>query len=96
MPKKAQNHATTHQANLPLVNRIAGQVSGIAKMIEDGRYCADILNQIRASRAALKTLEGQILERHLESCVAEAVSSGDAKKKSKKIAEIVSMIKRYE
>ena len=51
------------------VNRIAGQVGGIQKMIEDDRYCVDILNQIAAVRSALDQLGVQMLTGHLESCV---------------------------
>lgn len=51
------------------VNRIAGQVAGIQRMVEDGRYCVDVLNQIAAVRSALDALGIELLTRHLESCV---------------------------
>lgn len=51
------------------VNRIAGQVAGIQRMVDEGRYCVDILNQIAAVRSALDTLGIELLTRHLESCV---------------------------
>lgn len=51
------------------VNRIAGQVAGIQRMVEEGRYCVDILNQIAAARSALDALGIELLTRHLESCV---------------------------
>lgn len=85
-----------HADALPLVNRIGGQVTGIAKMMEDARYCPDILNQIRAARAALRTLEGRVLEAHLQSCVREAFALGSAKKQNDKIKEIVDLFRRYD
>jgi len=51
------------------VNRIAGQVAGIQRMVEEGRYCVDILNQIAAVRSALDVLGIELLTRHLETCV---------------------------
>ena len=54
------------------VNRIAGQVAGIQKMIEEDRYCVDVLNQIAAVRSALNQLGVQLLRGHLESCVMNA------------------------
>jgi DNA-binding FrmR family transcriptional regulator len=51
------------------VNRIAGQVAGIQRMVEEGRYCVEILNQIAATRSALDSLGIEILTKHLESCV---------------------------
>lgn len=51
------------------VNRIAGQVAGIQRMVEEGRYCVDVLNQIAAVRSALDSLGIELLSRHLESCI---------------------------
>jgi len=81
---------------MPLVNRIGGQVSGIGKMIEEVRYCPDILNQIRAARSALKTLESRILRTHLHSCVRESFQSGNESDQQKKIEEIVDLFSRYD
>lgn len=94
--KKAPKDVPSHESLTPLINRISGQISGVGKMVEEGRYCADILNQIRAARAALRTLEGQVLSRHLECCLKDAVQSGNAQTQAKKIDEIVQLIKRYE
>jgi DNA-binding FrmR family transcriptional regulator len=58
------------------VNRIAGQVAGIERMLEEDRYCVDILNQIAAVRSALDALGVEILMRHIESCVLDHVSEG--------------------
>lgn len=98
--KKDCDHCATendkHSDALPLVNRIGGQVAGITKMIEEGRYCPDILNQIRAARSALRSLEGRVLRTHLQSCVKEAFVSGSTKKQNEKIEEIVGLFSRYD
>lgn len=94
--RKPSKDTPSHESLLPLINRISGQITGVGKMVEEGRYCPDILNQIRASRAALRTLEGQILSRHLESCLADAVKSSNGQTQAQKIEEIVQLIKRYE
>ena len=65
-----------HKSHLARVNRIEGQVKGIKGMIEEGKYCVDILTQIKAIRSALKGLELQILEGHANHCLLNAVKSG--------------------
>lgn len=85
-----------HGDVMPLVNRIGGQVTGIGKMIEDGRYCPDILNQIKAARAALRTLEARILRTHLQSCVRDSFQSADKKAQEAKIEEIVKLFAKYD
>lgn len=62
-------HPHTTAATRARVNRIAGQVAGIKRMIEDDRYCIDILNQIAAVRSAFDALGVELLTNHLESCV---------------------------
>ncbi len=59
-----------HSENLPRLNRISGQIDGIKKMIEEERYCVDIVNQIKAVRSALKSVEKNILSKHIKHCVA--------------------------
>ena len=61
------------------LNRIAGQVKGVAKMVEEDRYCIDILTQIQAIRAALSKVETELLKDHIGHCVHGAFASGDAK-----------------
>ena len=84
-----------HRDQLTRVNRIAGQVEGIKRMIEEQRYCPDILVQTRAIRSALLALEGKLLDRHLDHCVAEAFTSGSASEREKKIAELQSLYRRF-
>lgn len=83
----------------PLTNRlrrIEGQVRGVAKMIEDGRYCLDVLTQIRAVRAALARVETSLLQDHLNHCIENAIVSGDASEQRKKAAELIELLGRSE
>jgi DNA-binding FrmR family transcriptional regulator len=77
------------------ISRIEGQVRGVARMIEDERYCIDILTQIQAIKAALKRVEEEVLKEHAASCVASAIKSGNAKDQQKKFSELVDLIGRY-
>jgi DNA-binding FrmR family transcriptional regulator len=74
---------------------IAGQIGGIRRMIEDERYCVDILTQISAVRAALESLAMVILRRHIESCVAEAITSGTEEERARKIDELMDVFSRF-
>ncbi len=94
MPKDVATKHPCHHAEIKKLNRIAGQVEGIKKMIEDHRYCVDILTQMRAVRAALRGVEANILETHMKTCVAESFISG--KSKDAKIAEIKDLFKRFD
>ena len=85
---------TGHQKELPRLRRMRGQIDGIEKMINDRRYCPDILIQIKAATAALRTIELSILERHLEHCLAQAIREGNTGDAKKKIDEIVLMLSR--
>jgi DNA-binding FrmR family transcriptional regulator len=75
--------------------RIEGQVRGIARMVEDDRYCIDILTQMQAVKAALKRVEQEILKDHAAHCVAGAIKSGDAKEQTQKFTELVELFGRY-
>jgi DNA-binding FrmR family transcriptional regulator len=80
------------------VNRIVGQVSGIQRMVEEGRYCVDILNQIAAARSALDALGIELLTRHLERCVmGHGEGHADAKAMSREelLAEIRTVLSRF-
>ena len=84
-------HAT-HADHLAPLRRIEGQVGGIIRMVEDERYCVDILTQIRAIRAALKKVEGGVLREH---GVAGAFKGGDAGDERAKIDELMQVFTRY-
>jgi len=84
------------QTRLPArLKRIEGQVRGVARMVEQERYCIDILNQIQAIKAALKRVEAELLKGHAAHCVAHAIESGDAKDQTRKFDELVELFSRY-
>ena len=85
----------SHDEHLPRLNRIAGQVEGIKRMITERRYCPDILTQLHAIRAAVRNLEIQILDSHLSCCVTESFQSKEPDKQKQKIEEIRQLIKRF-
>jgi len=74
------------------VNRIDGQVRGVGRMIDEDRYCIDILTQVAAIRSALDALAIELLEHHLQGCVQHAVKSGEGEPA---IAEALSVIRRF-
>ncbi|MEI9991106.1 MAG: metal-sensitive transcriptional regulator [Rhizomicrobium sp.] len=75
--------------------RIEGQVRGIARMVEEERYCIDILTQMQAVKSALKRVEEQILKEHAAHCVAHAIHSGDTKDQTQKFNELVELFSKY-
>ena len=79
---------------LKRLNRVEGQVRGLAGMVEDGRYCIDIVTQIAAARAALRRVEEEILRDHVDHCVEHAISSGDKADQRRKIAELMDVVSR--
>lgn len=86
----------SHKTDLPRVNRIAGQLSGVKKMIEEHRYCPEILTQLRAIRSAVKGLEASILERHLTHCLSDSLHAGNEEEIKKQINELKDVFKRYD
>lgn len=82
------------RAKVQRLNRIAGQVRGIAQMIEQDRYCIDILQQIAAARAALAKVESEVLKDHAACCVSEAIASGSETDQRAKFEELVDLLER--
>ncbi|MDA9502361.1 metal-sensitive transcriptional regulator [Bradyrhizobium sp. CCBAU 11357] len=78
------------------LNRIEGQVRGLSKMVEEDRYCIDIVTQIAAVRAALRRVEEEVLKDHVAHCVEHAIASGDKADQRAKIAELMAVIGRAE
>ena len=76
------------------LNRIEGQVRGIAKMVEEDRYCIDVVTQIEAARAALARIESDLLRQHLGQCVRRAMNSKNASEQEKVIEELVGVFRR--
>jgi DNA-binding FrmR family transcriptional regulator len=78
------------------LGRIEGQVRGLSKMVEEDRYCIDIVTQISAVRAALRRVEEEVLKDHVAHCVEHAIASGDKADQREKIAELMAVIGRVE
>lgn len=76
------------------LNRIEGQVRGIARMVEEDRYCIDVLTQIQAVRAALAKVETEMLRDHLGHCIEGAIVSGDKDQQREKASELIQLLER--
>ena len=93
MSKKCHQHPD-HTDELKKLNRLSGQIEGIKKMIEEGRYCVDIMTQLKAVQSASKSIEANILKRHFEACVAEAMSQKSKVKRDEKIEELMKLFRK--
>jgi CsoR family transcriptional regulator, copper-sensing transcriptional repressor len=76
------------------LNRIEGQVRGLARMVDEDRYCIDIVTQVSAVRAALRRLEEEILRDHVAHCVEHAIASGNKADQRKKVEELMDVVSR--
>ncbi len=81
-------------SSLKRLSRIEGQVRGLSRMVEEDRYCIDIVTQVSAVRAALKRFEEEILREHIAHCVEHAIVSGDADEQRRKVAELMDVLGR--
>lgn len=84
-----------HSGQRERLRRIEGQVRGLVRMVEDKRYCVDILTQIRAARAALKRVEEGVLREHVQHCVSEAIRSGDRDEQRVKVDELLAVLGKF-
>jgi len=80
------------KSQLARLSRIEGQVRGVARMVEEDRYCIDVINQVRAVRAALDKVEQEILHDHLQHCVAHAFHAGNDRDRQIKIDELMEVL----
>lgn len=87
---KGMNHGI-HKKRL---NRVRGQIDGIDKMIDDRRYCPDILIQLRAASKALQAIETEIMKTHIHGCVKTAIKARNEKEAVTKIEEIMNLVNR--
>ena len=85
---------TSHKSNLNRLSRIEGQVRGVRKMMEAEAYCIDIVTQIQAAQAALGALSRNILRKHLDTCVKDAMQDGSPDVREEKIEEIMDVLRR--
>jgi DNA-binding FrmR family transcriptional regulator len=90
-----QHEAKTKDALLVRLRRVEGQVRGIQKMVEDERYCPDVLTQISAIHQSLRAVERILMKNHLEHCTTEALRSGDAKKAQRTYDEITELFYKH-
>lgn len=86
---------TTHKEQLVFLKRIEGQIRGIQKMIEENRYCVDILTQLHSIVGAILRVEDKILRRHLEGCVVGAMRGRSEIEQQKKMDEIMDLLKKF-
>ena len=84
--------SSCHKSLIPNLNRISGQVKGIARMVDEGQYCIDILDQLRAAKSAITTVENKILEKHIQECVNTSLQS--QKDVDTKIQELMRILNR--
>jgi len=82
-------------SKLKRLRRIEGQVRGIARMLEEERYCIDVLTQIQAIKAALNKVEEQVLKDHAATCIEEAIESGNIEDQREKFSELVELFGKY-
>jgi len=92
--KTQETHMKPKKTLLDRLKRIEGQVRGIAGMVEEDRYCIDILTQMQAVRAALGKVENELLQNHLHHCIEGAIVSGNAAEQRKKAAELIEVLSR--
>jgi DNA-binding FrmR family transcriptional regulator len=76
------------------LNRIEGQVRGLVRMVDEDRYCIDVMTQLAAVRAALRKVEEEVLRDHVAHCIDHAIASGDARDQRQKVAELIEVLGR--
>lgn len=86
---------TTHEGQLEFLKKIEGQIRGVQKMIEEGRYCVDIITQIHSVIGALYRVENEIFRKHVDGCVVSAFKGKSEREKQQKINEIMELISRF-
>lgn len=91
----SHGYAKDKDALVKRLHRIEGQVRGIERMVEEDRYCIEILTQIGAVRTALESLGLKLLEDHVGHCVSGALASGDEQAIQEKTAELLGAVQRY-
>jgi DNA-binding FrmR family transcriptional regulator len=84
----------TKKTCLNRLRRVEGQVRGVQKMIEEDRYCIEVITQLQAVKSALLRIEDEILKDHVSHCVAHAMKSGDAEEQQTKIDELMDVMTR--
>jgi CsoR family transcriptional regulator, copper-sensing transcriptional repressor len=91
----AHGYAEHKDALVKRLHRIEGQVRGIERMVEDDRYCIDILTQLGAVSTALESVAMAILDDHVQHCVVDALASGDKREATEKTEELLAAVRRF-
>lgn len=86
---------TTQEEEIVRLNRIEGQIRGVKKMIEEKRYCIDILTQLSSIVGAIMSVEENILSRHLKGCVQESFVKGSREDRAQKIEEVIEVLRKF-
>ena len=86
-PRSEELQADLHRR----LNRVIGQLGGVKTMIDDNRYCADVLTQLAAAESAIRSVSGMLLQDHLETCVVEQIRRGN----DEVVEEVVQLVKRF-
>lgn len=85
----------SHHEQLRRLNRARGQLDGVVKMINEERYCVDILTQLRAARSALRAVEDGVLRTHVQHCIQDELAKGRTSEPNERIDELVDVLTRY-
>jgi CsoR family transcriptional regulator, copper-sensing transcriptional repressor len=85
----------TKQRALARLRRIQGQIQGVQRMVDEDKYCVDIMLQISAIQGALDQVSKILMARHIESCVLDSVKAGTQKKRARKVEELIEVCARY-
>jgi DNA-binding FrmR family transcriptional regulator len=88
-------HGYDKEALIKRLRRIEGQVRGIERMVEDDRYCIDVLTQVSAVSKALESVAFEVLDDHVRHCVTGAIASGDKKQAAEKSQELLDAVQRF-
>jgi DNA-binding FrmR family transcriptional regulator len=95
MGRTKLKQSTTHEEQLVFLRKIEGQVRGVQKMINEKRYCVDILTQLHSIIGAISRVEHEVLRKHLDGCVSTAMKGSSESAKQKKIDEVIDLITRF-
>lgn len=93
--EKQSPAVTVHHEQTANLKKIEGQIRGVIRMIEEGRYCVDILTQLHAVTRAIESVEDAILEKHMQGCVASSFKKGESADKDCKIREVLGLIRKF-
>ena len=94
-PQPARGYSATKDQLIARLHRIAGQIGGIERMVDEERYCIDILTQLAAVNTALEAVGLKVLDEHVKHCVTRALTSGDPEEAEGKTRELLEAVRRF-